>query len=253
MDHTLSKDGTRIGFEKCGHGPAVILTLGAFNDHNTGTGLAQALAARFTVLNYDRRGRGDSTDSLPYAIDREIEDIESLIAAAGGSAHLFGYSSGAILALRAVAQIQQGISKLVLFEPAPPGGRAGEIAPDLAAHIAFGRRGEAVEQFQIEAVGIPTAAVIAMRTAPFRAALERMAHTLVYDATIMQALPAELMAEITVPTLVIDGEQSPPVMRNTASGIAKSLANARYHTLRGVGHDIVPEIIAPLIADFLAG
>src|SRR5664279_5624584 len=147
MNTVTSKDGTRIAFEQSGAGSAIILVLGAFNDRATGVPLSRFLEARFSVFNYDRRGRGDSGDTAPYAIEREIEDLDALIAQAGGSACVFGYSSGAILSLRAAAN-GLAISKLALYEPPPTGGRAGTLAPRLAELVAAGQRGEAVELFQ---------------------------------------------------------------------------------------------------------
>jgi pimeloyl-ACP methyl ester carboxylesterase len=201
-----SKDGTRITFDQSGEGPAMILVVGAFNDRATGAPLAGSLERRFTVYNYDRRGRGESGDTAPYAIEREIEDLDALIAQAGGSACVFGYSSGAILALRAAAH-GLAISQLALYDPPPTGARAGQIAPQLTELIDAGRRGDVVELFQTGAVGIPAAVVAQMRNAPFRPALEKMAHTLVYKSMILGALPAGLITSVRIPTLVIDGEE----------------------------------------------
>ena len=158
MNKVISKDGTTIAFEQSGEGPAVILVVGAFNDRATGAPLARFLERRFTVFNYDRRGRGESGDTPPYAIEREIEDLDALIAQAGGSACVFGYSSGATLALRAAAH-GLAISQLALYDPPPTGAKAGDLAPQLTEFIAAGRRGDAVELFQTEAVGIPAAVV----------------------------------------------------------------------------------------------
>ena len=250
MNQATSKDGTTIAYDKTGQGPAIILVVGAFNDRTTGAPLAQFLERHFTVFNYDRRGRGDSGDTAPYAIEREIEDLDALIAQAGGSARVFGYSSGAILALRAAAH-GLAISQLALYEPPPTGTKAGELAPRLAELIAAGRRGDAVELFQTEAVGIPAAVVAQMRNAPFRPALEKMAHTLVYESMILGALPTGLVASVRVPTLVIDGEASPEVMRHAAQALAEALPDGRYRTLAGQGHDIVPAVVAPVLEEFL--
>jgi pimeloyl-ACP methyl ester carboxylesterase len=228
----------------------LILVVGAFNTRSTGTPLAQVLEQHFTVLNYDRRGRGESGDTAPYAIEREIEDLDALIAHTGGSAYLFGYSSGAILALRATAH-GLAIPRLALYEPPPTGARAGELASELAKLVAAGRRGDAVELFQTEAVGIPATVVAQMRTAPFRPALEELAQSLVYESTILQALPSELVASVRASTLVIDGEQSPPVMRQAARTLAETLPAGHYRTLDGVGHDLVPEVVAPVVEEFL--
>jgi pimeloyl-ACP methyl ester carboxylesterase len=249
MNQVTSRDGTTIAFDQSGKGPAIILVVGAFNDRATGAPLAQFLERHFTMFNYDRRGRGESHDTTPYAIEREIEDLDALIAQAGGSAFVFGYSSGAILSLRAAAH-GLAISRLALYEPPPTGAKAGQIAPQLTELIAAGRRGDAVELFQTEAVGIPPAAVAQMRNAPFRPALEKMAHTLIYESTILRSLPTGLIASVRLPTLVIDGEESPEVMRQAAQSLADALPDGRYHTLKGQGHDIVPAVVGPVLVEF---
>ena len=249
METVTSKDGTSIAFDQSGHGPAIILVAGAFNDRATMVPLAQFLKRHFTVFNYDRRGRGESGDTAPYAVEREIEDLESLIAQAGGSAGVFGYSSGAILALRAASH-GLAISRLALYDPPPTGSRAGQLAPQLTELIAAGRRGEAVELFQTEAVGIPAAVVAQMRTAPFRPALEKMAHTLVYESIILQALPTGLIASVQEPTLIIDGEKSPVVIRLASQSLAQALPTALYCTLEGQTHDIVPAVVGPVLEEF---
>ena len=244
-----SKDGTGIAYEKSGIGPPVVLVLGAFNDRPAGSALRQSLSAHFTVFNYDRRGRGDSGDTAPYAIEREIEDIGALIDAAGGSAYVFGYSSGAILALRAAAS-NRAISRLALYDPPPTGGKAGNLAPDLSKLITANRRGDAVELFQIEAVGIPADIVAKMRHAPFRPALEAIAHTLVYDSTILSALPDGLLASINIPTLVMDAENMPPIMHQSAQTLATALPKGQHHLLKGQTHDIDPAVVTPELTAF---
>lgn len=249
MGTVTSKDGTRIAFDQAGQGPALLLVVGAFNDRATGAPLTPFLERHFTVINYDRRGRGDSGDTAAYAIEREIEDLDALIAQAGGSACVFGYSSGAILSLRAAAH-GLAISMLALYEPPPTGAQAGHLAPQLTELIAAGRRGDAVELFQTEAVGIPAAVVAQMRNAPFRPGLEKMAQTLVYESTILRSLPTGLIASVQLPTLVIDGEQSPEVMRQAAQSLAAALPEGRYRTLKGQGHAIVPDVVAPVLEEF---
>ena len=192
------------------------------------------LEQHFTVFNYDRRGRGESGDTGSYAIEREIEDLDALIAHAGGSVFVFGYSSGAILALRSAAH-GINISQLALYDPPPSGAKAGELAPQLTELIAAGRRGEAVELFQTEAVGIPAAIVAQMRNAPYRPGLEKMAHTLVYESLILQSLPTGLIASIRIPTLVIDGEESHVLLQQTAQSIADELPDGQHRTLKGQG------------------
>jgi pimeloyl-ACP methyl ester carboxylesterase len=235
------------------------MVVGAFNTRSTTDPLARALERNFTVLNYDRRGRGDSGDTPPYAIDREIDDLSALVAAAGGAAAVFGYSSGANLALMAAAR-GLAITKLALYEPPfraddrYPALRA-DLAERLAALVAAGRHGDAVELYQTEAVQIPPDMVARLRTAPFRPGLEALAHTLVYDATIIGdlSLPTELMASIETPALVLSGEQSPPLLRDAARAVAEALPNGRLCTLPGQGHNIHPDATAPVLAEFLAG
>jgi pimeloyl-ACP methyl ester carboxylesterase len=249
MEKVISNDGTTIAFDQSGEGLVIILVVGAFNDRATGAPLARFLERHFTVFNYDRRGRGESGDTAPYAIEREIEDLDALIAQAGGSAFVFGYSSGATLALRAAAH-GLAISKLALYDPPPSGSRAGQIAPQLAELVAADRRGDAVELFQTEAVGIPAAVVAQMRNAPFRPYLEKIAHTLVYDSTILGALPDGRLASMRVPTFVIDGEESPAAVRHAAQTLAEALPGGRYRTLKGQGHDIDPAVIGPVLEEF---
>jgi pimeloyl-ACP methyl ester carboxylesterase len=259
MKTATSADGRTIAFDRFGSGPPLIMVAGAFNTRSGSTEpLAAALRDRFTVLNYDRRGRGDSGDSALYSVERKIEDIDALIALAGGSSAVFGHSSGAILALLAAAD-GSAISKLALYEPPflvdgsrPP--LAADFRERLAALVAAGRRGDAVELYQTEGIGIPDDVVAQMRSAPFRPALDAIAHTLVYDATIVGdlTLPAELIASVTMPTLVIDGENSPPMLRNAARAAAEILPNGRQVTLAGQTHDISPDVTAAALAEFLS-
>jgi pimeloyl-ACP methyl ester carboxylesterase len=259
MPTVTSADGTTIAFDQLGGGPPLIMVVGAFNTRATTEPLAAALQDRFTVLNYDRRGRGDSGDTPPYAVEREVEDLQALIAQAGGSSAVFGYSSGANLALTAAAG-GLTISKLALYEPPflvdesrPP--LSADVAERLQALIAAGRPGDAVELYQQEVIGMPQEVVVGMRQAPFRPALEAIAQTLVYDAKIIGdlRLPTELLASIPTPALVIDGEASPPLMRNAARAVADALPNGQLRSLARQGHDISPEATAPVLVEFLSG
>ena len=249
---TTSRDGTSLAFDRSGHGPPVILVVGAFNSRTTGAPLAASLAARFTVFTYDRRGRGESGDTLPYSVDREIEDLDAVIRLTGEPAAVFGYSSGAVLALRAAAR-GVPITKLALYEPPPV--QPASHASELAALIASGRRGDAVEYFQRELVRIPEAIVAQFRRAPFRCALEAMAHTLVYEATILadDAHSAELNASVRQATLVIAGGVSPPVMRETAAALGRSLPDGRSLIIDGATHDLVPGLLGPALERFFGG
>jgi pimeloyl-ACP methyl ester carboxylesterase len=258
VNQVRSKDSTTIAFERLGEGPPIILVVGAFNDRATGRPLATALQERFTVINYDRRGRGDSCDTAPYAIEREIEDLEALIEEVGGSASVFGYSSGAVLSLRAAA-CGLAIPKLVLYEPPliAEGSRIREpddLAARLGGLVAEGRRGDAVELFQTEGVGLPADVVAQLRQAPFWPALEAMAHTLVYETKIVGdgSVPTELAASVAAPTLVIAGGESFPYMREMAPALADAMPDARARVLEGQTHDIVPQALAPVLEEFFA-
>ena len=188
MNQVTSSDGTTIAFDRSGDGPPVILVCGGSTDRTANAPLAALLSRRFTVFNYDRRGRGDSGDTTPYAVDREVEDIDAVIGAADGSAFLYGTSSGAALALEAAAS-GLDIRKLALWEPPyildgrprPPADTA-SIFTEL---VAAGRRGDAVEFFMTQVVGLPPEFVAEARRAPWWQAQEALAHTLTYDATIM--------------------------------------------------------------------
>ncbi|UJX43842.1 alpha/beta fold hydrolase [Xanthobacter sp. YC-JY1] len=252
-----SLDGTTIAYDSVGNGPPLVIVVGAFNDRSTGAPLADALASRFTVYTYDRRGRGESGDSPPYAIDREIEDLASIVEAAGGTASVFGFSSGAVLALRAsVTEIS--IDKLVLFgapivtddsRPAVPV----DIAQRVKALVEQGKRGDAVELFQLEAIGMPPQIVERMRHAPFRPGLEAVAHTLFNDLTIIAGSPnpLDLLGSVAMPTLVIDGGDGPPWIGHTARVIAELLPDGKHVSISGLTQDMRPELLVGPTTDFL--
>lgn len=256
MKTVHSQDGIAIAFNQSGQGPAIILVLGAFNDQATGAPLAELLSERFTVFNYDRRGRGKSGDTTPYAIVREIEDLAALIDAAGGSASVFGYSSGALLALMAAAH-GLPITKLALYEPPflindGLAQRGRDVSTRLTKMLSEGLQGDAVELFQTEIVGIPAEIVSQLRYAPFRPALEAIAQTLVYDASILGNIDvlAEQLNAITIPTLVISGEVSPTMLGDAAQAITDALPHAQHLRLTGQTHDIVASVLSPVLETF---
>ncbi|MDF2684041.1 MAG: alpha/beta hydrolase [Brevibacillus sp.] len=249
MSQVVSKDGTVIEFDRTGSGPPLILVLGAFNDRTTGAPLAKHLERNFTVINYDRRGKGASGDTMPYSIEKEIDDLNTLIEEAGGSPLVFGYSSGAILALKATAN-KSAISKLVLYEP-PFGKLDSRIVDRLEELVNVGNRGEAVEYFQSKMVGIPDEIVAQLRHAPFRPHLEAIAHTTVYDTKIVGAslLPEELNG-ITTPVLVIAGEQSSDQFKQSNQSLSTLLPNGQYVCLEGQSHHIDASVLAPVITQY---
>jgi pimeloyl-ACP methyl ester carboxylesterase len=266
MRTVASKDGTRIAFDQSGAGPALILVAPAFATRTDQASLAAALAPVFTVFAYDRRGRGDSGDTAPYAIEREIDDLDALLDEAGGSAFVFGHSSGAVLALDAARALPIKITKLALYEPPfiiddsrPP--RPEDFTAHLGELVAAGRRGDAVEYWQTW-LGLPAQMIAQMRQSPMWPGLEAVAPTLVYDAAIMgdtqrgDPLPLTQWASVTVPTLVMDGtvmmgrENLHTFMRHGADALAGTLPNAQRRTLEGQDHGPSDEALVPALVEF---
>jgi pimeloyl-ACP methyl ester carboxylesterase len=258
MNTVTSQDGTQIAFDQSGQGPALILVDGALCYRNFGpmAALAPLLTDHFTIYQYDRRGRGDSADTAPYSKTREIEDIAALIAAAGGSAYVYGTSSGAALALEAAAH-GLNIPKVIAYEPPY---LVDDSRPDfpqdyfeqLSGIVNAGRRGDAVEYFMVTMVGMPAEAVAPMRHAPMWPLLEAVAPTLIYDASIMGdfSLPVATLAQVAVPVLVVNGGETSQQIKSAALAAAAALPNAQHRILDGQGHDIAPDAIAPVIIEF---
>jgi pimeloyl-ACP methyl ester carboxylesterase len=257
MQNVTSRDGTTIAFDRLGDGPPVILVCGGSTDRMANQGLAAELAGDFTVYNYDRRGRGDSGDTPPYAVEREVEDIAAVIDAAGGSAHLYGTSSGAALAMEAAAS-GLPVGKLAMWEPPYRLDGRPDLPADTASVyrdlVAAGRRGDAVEYFMAKVVGLPPEFVAGARRAPFWAQQEALAHTLAYDAEIMgdYGMPVERAKAVRVPTTVINGGASFGFMGETADALAKLIPNAQRRTLDGQRHDVDPAVLAAALKQFFA-
>ena len=252
-----SKDGTAIAYEKSGSGPAVVIVGGVIGDRSQQAPVAELLASDFTVFNFDRRGHGESGDTHPYAVQREIEDINAVLQEAGGSAFVYGTSGPGVLSLHAAAADPGAkITKLAIWEPpfvvdeSRPKVRD-DYKAQLTELLANDRRGDMVELFFTEAVGIPAEFVSQMRQAPWWSSQEALAHTTVYDATIMGdfSLPRDTLARVHVRTLVIDGGLS-PWLSASADAVAATLPSARRQTLAGQQHDVAPAAIAPALAEF---
>ena len=256
-----SADGTVIAYERHGQGPAVVLVDGALSVRGGKAGLDDLLGPRFTVYRYDRRGRGDSGDTLPYAPEREVEDLATVIEAAGGTAFLYGHSSGCALVLDAAIALGPGVvPKIALYEapysddPADQP-RWDSYLADLAVLLADGRPGDAVALFMTH-VGMPADQVDQMRQAPWFPAMERIAPTLAYDhAGLMgpwRAVPVAKAGRVAVPALVIYGGASPAFMRETAQALSRAIPRADLHELPGQDHNVAPEALAPVLEPFLA-
>jgi pimeloyl-ACP methyl ester carboxylesterase len=259
----VSKDGTTIAFNRIGHGSPVILVDGALCARTMGPSgqLAERLAPNFTVFTYDRRGRGASGDTPPYAVEREVEDIEALVSEAGGTAFLWGCSSGAVLALDAANRLE-GIKKLALFEaPLIVDDSRPATVEDwvrIREAVAAARPGDAVKLF-LRSVGMPAFLIPLMRLTPVWSKLRAVAHTLPYDGDIVQnyqrgkALPAGSWASVTMPTLVMDGGKSPAWIRHANRSLASVLPNAQYRTLEGQTHMVKAKAHAPSLVEFFKG
>ena len=257
-----SEDGTKIALDRAGEGSAIVIVGGALVDRSSNAPFAALLAEHFTVLNYDRRGRGESSDTPPHAVEREVEDLQAVVDEAGGTAFVFGTSSGGNLAL-AAARRGIAIPKLALWEPNfvvddshPP------LPADYVEHlnelVAAGRRGDAVAYFLTTATGMPEDFVAPMRDMPMWPAMEAAAHTLAYDGTVVgdsmsgTSPSAEEWAAVTAETLVLDGGTTPWLSAG-AQAIAAVLPNATHRMLAGETHDVAPSVLVPALVEFFTG
>lgn len=256
MGTVTSRDGTNVAFDRLGDGPVLVLVDGALSHRALGpfAPLAEVLAPDFTVYRYDRRGRGESGDNAPYAVAREVEDLEAVIAEAGGPACVCGLSSGAALALEAAA-CGLAITKLALYEPpftVDGGAPEPEYIERLEELISAGRRGDAVEWFLSNA-GVPAEALAGMRTQPEWPLFEAVAPTLAYDHAILGdgTLPRDRAAKVAVPTLVANGGASPDFFQRAAKSTADAIPGGRHRILEGLAWgQIDAKALAPALKEF---
>ena len=261
MKTVRSKDGTTIAFDQSGSGPALVLVDGALCHRGFGPmpSIAKLLAPHFTVIHYDRRGRGQSGDTPPYAVEREIEDLEAVIQEAGGSAYVFGTSSGAALALEAAARLRS-IKRVALYEAPfffndvhPP--RPKDYLATMSALIAADRRSHALKLF-MKTVGTPGIFVAIMPLTPIWPKLKAVAHTLPYDLAIVgdtgagSPLSSERWTSVTIPALTAVGGKSPTWWQDAMKALATVLPNAQHRTLPGQTHMVKAEALAPILVEF---
>src|SRR5215216_4523132 len=260
MGTTFSKDATKITYDKTGQGSALIIVAGAFQDRMAMGAYSEPLSKHFTVYNYDRRGRGESGDTQPYTVTREIEDIDALIQEAGGSAFVFGGSSGGVLTLDAAAH-GSNITKLAVYEPPFVVDDSRDPVPEdivdrLKELVARGQRGDAAELFMTKGSLMPADMVAGMRTQPFWSEAEAVAHTLVYDAMIMNGtmrgapLPVDRWSSVTIPTLIIYGGDGPAWSRRAAESLIALLSHAEGKALEGQFHTLTPKALTPVLEKF---
>ena len=262
MQYVTSKDETRIAYEKSGQGPALVIVGGVLGDHTQQAGLAQLLADHFTVYNIDRRGHGESGDTPPYAVEREVEDLAAMLDVAGGSAFVYGTSGPGVLAMEAAARgLSANMKKLAVWEPPyilddsrPPIPQG--YKEQLIQMLHEGRRGDMVEFFFTQAVGMPADVVAMMRQAPFWAAQEAFAPILINYATLMGdgdfKLPKERIARVAVETLIMDGGTTPWISK-AADAVAAVLPHAQRTTIPGQPHNVADEAMAPVLIEFFQG
>ncbi|HMH32071.1 MAG TPA: alpha/beta hydrolase [Puia sp.] len=257
---TISKDGTQIAYDKIGKGPALVLVDGAFCHRENGVTprLVPLLSNHFTVFSYDRRGRGESTDTKPYSVEREIEDLEAIVGATMESPFVCGFSSGAALLVRSVAK-GLPVNKIALFEPPYTAVNAADAPPEDAAARLLGltdqgKRGEAVKYFMTKVMGMPAAIVFLFRL--FGKSIwkknEGVSHTLSYDIAVMGnfGVPKEIISKINVPTIVIGGEKSPKKLADAVNAAAQGIPGSKIILLKDQSHNVSMKVLAPVLIDF---
>jgi pimeloyl-ACP methyl ester carboxylesterase len=265
---SISRDGTVIAYEQAGRGPVVILVSAALADRSGNRRLARVLSHHFTVINYDRRGRGSSSDTQPYAVERELEDIAALIEANGGSAYIFGSSSGSVLALDVATHLGPKVRRLYMYEPpfivdSSHPAMAETLANDISLRVAKGDRSDAVTLFFTRGMGIPRFAVGLMRfLMPGWSKMCGMAQTIPYDLAILdgtqtgQPLPAERWRRVSIPIMVTVGARSEPFFHKGAEGLVQMLPSARYQSINGLNHGallLAPAALGKDVQQFFTG
>ncbi|WP_434596922.1 alpha/beta fold hydrolase [Streptomyces sp. A5-4] len=258
MSKVISRDGTPIAFERRGEGAPLVLVGGTFSTGSSEAPLAALLAPRFSVVTYDRRGRGASGDTCPYAVAREVEDLAALVDEERGPVSVYGMSSGAALALEAAAS-GVPMDRLALYEPpftvVDDQDRAAKArySARLAALLSAGDHEGAVDLF-MTLVGMPAEVRAQVRKAPMWPELVAMAHTLAHDDAVMGdgTVPVERLGSVRPPVLVVEGGASPQAMREAARRVAKSVRRGRHRTLTGQVHDVAPQVLAPVLREFFA-
>ncbi len=251
----VSRDGTGIAYEQTGAGPVVILVSAALADRDGARPLARQLAQSFTVVNYDRRGRGKSGNAKPYSVEREVEDVAALANGTPGAVFLFGSSSGSVLALDAASRLGPKVKKVCLYEPPfivdgsrPPIPDA--LAEEITTVLSANDRGEAVAPFFGKGMGIPPPGIVIMRLfMPAWSDMKQLAHTIPYDLTLLagtqsgKPLPVDRWSAATSPALVAVGARSEQFFHSGANALTGRLPGAEYRSLDGLDHSAV--LVAP--------
>ena len=252
-DTVISADGTTIAYERSGSGrPALVIVTGAFNDRVSSASLAAGLRARFDVYRFDRRGRGDSGDTHPWSVAREVEDLAAVIAATGGAPFVYGHSSGAALALEAAAA-GVPMRRLVAYEPPYTGtsGAHASQADELDALVAEGRLEDAAIAF-LRGTDAPPGAIEAARSAPHWPAMVALAPTLSYDVRLVNGgePPVERLGSVAVPVLAAAGGLSPDWALRATDAVAAAVPDGRAGLVEGQTHLVSNGALLPVLSEF---
>jgi pimeloyl-ACP methyl ester carboxylesterase len=254
VETVTSPDGTDIAYQVSGTGPPLVLVVGAFCDRNTTADLAALLADAFTVVEYDRRGRGASGDTAPYAPEREVEDLAALLAVAGGTPYVYGHSSGGVIALEAAAA-GVPMRALVAYEPpysaeGDPAGGSDDLLERVRGRVAVGDRDGAAAAF-LGGAGAPDEVVAMMRSSPGWPHMCELAPTLVYDLTLTNGglVPVQRLSGIGVPALVLSGGASPPWAERAAAAVIAAVPGARRAVVAGAHHSVGAADVAPVLRE----
>lgn len=258
MKTIQSKDGTSLAYDIYGSGPPLIYITGAscFRSFWPIVQDAKAFAKEFTVYNYDRRGRGDSTDTHPYAIEREVEDVAALLDAAGGKASLYGHSSGAVLALETALRFGDKIDKVVMYDPPYVHDEAektqyNQLSQQVHNFLQAGKNAQAMTTF-LQGIGMPKIFVYLLRFMPGWKTMRDLAPTLAYDIALTRDLPPlERAAGVTVPVQVIVGEKSPASIHEVARQLTNAIPGATFVQLAGQDHMVGAKALLPVLTSFL--
>ncbi|MET7480314.1 alpha/beta hydrolase [Streptomyces sp. NPDC005648] len=256
MDNTtISRDGTSLAYQRTGEGPAVVLVSGAMSTGATVAPLGVPLSDGFTVVSYDRRGRGQSGDTEPYDVAREVEDLAALIDALGGEAWLYGHSSGGALVLEAAASglPLRGVAVYEVPYAVYEGGaeERARYTESLTAALGEGRRGDAVELF-LRLTGLAEEMIQGARNSPMWPGMESIAPSLAHDNAVMGdgLVPRARLAAIGVPVLSLAGGASPAWMREAAQAVAEAAPRGTYRVLEGQTHMVDPQVLARALTEF---
>lgn len=259
MNTATSKDGTELAYDVSGHGPPLVYITGAtcFRRFRPIVGDVKVFATEFTVYNYDRRGRGDSGDVLPYAIEREVDDIEAIVDAAGGRAILYGHSSGAALALEAAARMPEKIDRVVIYDASYAHDEAEQVSyAQLAERVrdllAKDENARALKTF-LQGIGMPRVFIALLPLFPGWKTMQALAPTLLYDIAITEVLPpVERFMGIEVPVQVVVGEKSPPELHQVARALADAVPRSSHRMLAGQDHMVSAKVLLPILTDSAA-